>query len=188
MPRSTTVQVWRSFEGEYDGIGTEAGPLQASVIQNLYRDRGVLKRRKGSSPIADVIAPNQNLDGLEWYRIGSTEYLVSPHNGRLYDWLAAAEVTNSSAKLTSGLDANGAWIDGKFYWGDGTKQNVRFDGTDVVQVLTETPVSAASVAVGAATGPTGTYTYYVTFISDDGNHSPVSPLSGSVPRFIMTTG
>jgi hypothetical protein len=183
MPRPWQTLSYKDFLGLYDGVPAEAQPGQASVVDNLYKSRDALKRRAGFTALGAALSPAQSHDGLGWFKIASTEYLIAAHDGKLVDWLNAspgATLTNSTGKLTSGSDANATWLDAKVYWGDGTKQNVRFDGTDVVQVLTETPNSAASVAVGAATGPTGTYTYYVTFISDDGNHSPVSPLSGSV--------
>jgi hypothetical protein len=185
MPRPLSLLVWRDFkEGLNDGVPMEAGQKQASRLQNLYIEQSWLERRKGTSPLGTGnLSPNQDLDGLGWFKVTSTEYLLAAHNGGLTDWLAATPgttVTNSTGKTTSGTDANMAWVDGKVYIGDGLKQNIRFNGTRVDQVLTDTPSSALTAAVGAAGGPTGTYTYYVTFISADGNHSPTSPLSNSV--------
>lgn len=183
MPRPLQSLIYKEFLGEFDGVPAEAQPGQAVTVQNLYKSREALVRRKGFTALGAALSPAQSHDGLGWFKIGATEYLVAAHDGKLVDWLNATPGTtlaNSTGKLTSGTDANAAWLDGKVYWGDGVKQNVRFDGTDVTQVLTDTPGSAASVAVGAATGPSGTFTYYVTFTSDDGKHSPVSPLSGSV--------
>lgn len=181
MPRQLSVIAFKEFLGEFDGTPLEAQDGQASVIENCYFFPGYLKRRAGTSPLgAAALAPDQDLDGLHWYKIGSSEYLVSAHNGALYDWLAGAAVTNSTGKLTSGTEANGAWVDGRFFWGDGAKQNTYHDGTDLVQALTDAPSSAPSVAVGAATGPTGTYTYKVTFLNADGKESAASVASGSV--------
>jgi len=183
MPRPWNTLSYKDFLGEFDGVPAEAQPGQAVEARNVYKNRDALKRRAGFTALGSALSPAQSHDGLFWAKIASTEYLIGAHNGLLADWFNAspgATLTNSTGKLTSGSDANATWLDAKVYWGDGTKQNVRFDGTDVVQVLTETPSSAVTVAVGAATGPTGTYTYYVTFVSDDGNHSPVGPLSGSV--------
>jgi hypothetical protein len=130
--------------------------------------------------LSGALSPNQSLDGMQWYQIGSTEYQVVAHNGRLYDFSAVAELTNSSGKLTNGTDANAAWVDGKVYWGDGVKHNVRHNGTRVDQAMVDTPASAPSVANGGGSGPTGTYTYKITFMSADGNHSNPSSASGSI--------
>lgn len=174
---------YKDFLGEFDGVPAEAQPGQAAEARNVYKNRDALKRRAGFTALGSALSPAQSHDGLFWAKIASTEYLIAAHDGKLVDWFAGspgATLTNSTGKLTSGSDANAAWLDAKVYWGDGTLQNVRFDGTDVTQVLTQAPASAPSLAVGAATGPTGTFTYYVTFTSDDGNHSELSPLSGSV--------
>src|SRR5881394_2481095 len=116
-----------------------------------------------------------DLDGLHWYKIGATEFVVSAHNGRLYDWLSAAELCGSSGQLTAGADANGAWLDERFFWGDGILQNVYHDGTDVVQALPDTPLTAPTLAAGAAGSPNGTYLYVVTFIGADGQETAAGP-------------
>jgi hypothetical protein len=183
MPKPWQTLPYKDFLGEYDGVPAEAQPGQATTVQNLYKNREALKRRAGFTALAAALSPAQSHDGLHWYKIGSTEYLIAAHDGKLVDWFhgtPGTTVTNSTGKLTSGTEANGTWLDGKFYWGDGVKQNIRHDGTDAVQVLTETPGTAPTLANGGGTGPTGTYTYYITFVSDDGNHSPVSPLSSPI--------
>lgn len=183
MPRPWNTLSWRDFSGEYDGVPAEATQGQAAEIRNLYKNRESLKRRAGFTALGLALSPAQSHDGLFWAKIASTEYLIGAHDGKLVDWLNAspgATLTNSTGKLTSGTDANATWIDQWVIWGDGVKQNVRFDGTDVAQVLTGTPGTAPTLANGGGTGPTGTFTYYVTFVSDDGHHSVISPLSGSI--------
>lgn len=183
MTRPWATLAYKDFLGEYDGVPAEASPGQAAEVRNLYKNREALKKRAGFTALGAALSPAQSHDGLFWAKIATTEYLIAAHDGKLVDWLnvtPGTTLTNSTGKLTSGSDANAAWLDAKVYWGDGTKQNVRFDGTDVMQVLTEAPSSAPSLANGGNTGPTGTFTYYVTFVSDDGNHSELSPLSGSI--------
>ncbi len=183
MPRPWQTLAYKDFAGEYDGVPAEAQPGQASEIRNLYKNRDALKRRAGFTALGAALSPAQSHDGLFWSKIGSTEYLIAAHDGKLVDWLHATPgttVTNSTGKLTSATDANATWLDAKVYWGDGILQNIRHDGTDAVQVMPQAPVAAPTLANGGGSGPTGTYTYYVTFVSDDGNHSELSPLSGSI--------
>lgn len=114
MPRPMQVKSFPVFSGEFDGNPIEGAPSQAGLLQNLYlspQQRGLV-RRKGTAPLGSgALSPDQDLDGLNWYKIGSTEFVVSAHNGRLYDWLAAAQLSGSSGRLTSGAEANGAWIE-----------------------------------------------------------------------------
>ena len=184
MPRGLPILVWREMLGEFDGVPSEAQQGQGSIVQNLYRSPSGLVRRGGFSPLATALSPSQSHDGLNWYRIGSTEYLIAAHDGKLVDWLHATPgttVTNSTGKLTSGTDANAALIDARAYWGDGVAQNIVHDGTDAQQVLPAAPLTAPSVAVGAAVGLTGTYRYVVTFQSDIGDvHSELSPVSADI--------
>lgn len=182
MPRPFNNFQFRDFAGLNTGVPAEATPGQASVLKNLYKQKEALQRRKGSARLGNL-TPAQAHDGLAWYKIGSTAYLIAAHNGSLVDWLAATPgttLTGGSGVLTSGVDANAAWLDAVVYWGDGVLQNKRHNGTNVAQVLTDAPLTAPTVAVGAATGPTGTFNYYTTFLSADSHHSAVGSKSAGV--------
>ena len=183
MPRPLLLWALKNdWGGLRSGSAIEAQANQASRLENLYREIGVLRRRKGTTPLGTAdLSPVQDQDGLEWFKISATEYLLAAHNGRVVDWFAAAaQVTNSSGKLTSGTDANFTWLDEKVVIGDGLKQNIRFNGTRIDQVLPQAPATPLSAAAGAAGNPDGTYTYYVTFLSADANNSELSPLSSPI--------
>lgn len=183
MPRPLQTTAYRDFLGLFDGVPAEAQPGQAAEVANFYKDREALRRRKGFTALGSALSPAQSHDGLAWYKIDSTEFLIAAHNGSLVDWFHATPgtaLTGSAGKLTAGTDANAAWIDGRMYWGDGIKQNVRHDGTDVQQVLPAAPATAPTVAAGSATGLTGAYAYFVTFVNGDGLHSAASPQSAVV--------
>ncbi|MGH7474197.1 MAG: hypothetical protein ACREJW_09660, partial [Candidatus Methylomirabilales bacterium] len=180
-PRGLASLKVAQFLGEWDGASTEGQPLQAVEIRNLYLEPGSLKRRRGTTKVGFTdLSPAQGQDGLDWAKIAATEYLLAYHNGRVTEWLGGvpgAEVTNSAGKLTSGADANAAWVDAKVYVGDGVKQDIRFNGSRVDQAMTDTPGSAPSLAAGAPGNPNGTYRYRITFMSADGVHSEPGPVS-----------
>ncbi len=183
MPRPTTLLTWRDFEGEFDGVPIEAGQYQASLLQNLYKKQGALVRRAGISPLGSAaLSPDQDLDSLDWLKIGSTEYLLAAHNGLLTDWLHATPgttVTNSTGKFTSGLEVNGAWIDAHFILGDGTNPLIRFNGTRVDQLMPHVAPGTPTTADNGAGNLTGTYTWKIVWLSADGEESEMSPASAS---------
>lgn len=179
MPRPTSPFRVNDFLGLSDQAGPEVHPDGATVLQNLYPDRGGLVRRGGTSPLAEAnLTPAQDLDGLIWARLADTEVLLSAHGGAVYDWLSGVPpflLANSTAKLTSASPASFAWVANAVYAGDGLKQNVRVTAARVDQAMTSVPLTGVTLADGGAgTLPAGTYQYRVTFLSADGFDSEPS--------------
>ncbi len=152
-------------------------------MQNVYKTRRKLVRRKGTLPLGAVQSPDQDLDGLFWAKIGSTEYLISALNGKLGNWFAGTPgtlFTDNSAGLTSGADTNFAWINSLVYAGDGIKQNVYFQGATVEQAMVAPPAGACTAAADGAGSGTGDYTFVYSFLAANGQLSEPSPASNVV--------
>jgi hypothetical protein len=186
MPRPTTPAVYEVFGGLNLDSPSELGNFEAKELQNLYLiNRGQeMQRRKGKAVLRDfdTIAL---IDGLEWVRIGGTDYLLSVFDGDVYDSLAGTTVLpGGSNRFPTFADVNGAQLAERLYLGNGTDQNVRWDGSRIEQVMPAQPVSGMTTSVGSGGDMTGTYTYRVTFFSADGIDS--QPSEATAPITIGT--
>jgi len=132
MPRFRGTSPLRvsNFLGENDDVPMEVAETQASTLENLYKSRQKLVRRKGTAALGSSnLSPDQNLQMLEWFKLGSTEHLLGVHNRNLVDFFDAtvgATVPNGATRFAAGADVNAAWVEGKVYLGDGTSQNTRY--------------------------------------------------------------
>jgi hypothetical protein len=180
MPRPTTPFRVNFFQSLSDDSPVEIGPDQAHTLENLYRDRGKLKRRAGSAALGTgALAPARDHDGLAWFRLGTTDVLFASHNGSVVDWLAVPAgntLTNSALKLTSGARASFAFVDGKVYASDGIKPMIRLTATRADRAMVEGPPPLDPPTGGGFKGvdggaagavPAGNYVYRVSYLSAD---------------------
>ncbi len=120
------------FKGLNDGLTTEPGDDQASTFTNGYKKKRKMVRRKGQSVLGSAsLSPDQNLNLLEWCRIGDTEHLIGVHAGDIVDFLDSPVgriQSNGTDRLPTSTDANAAWVEGHLIIGNGTDANVRFNG------------------------------------------------------------
>lgn len=174
MPRPTSPFRTPSFRSLNDDLGVELQDDEAAAILNLYRDRGTLKRRGGTTPLGSSnLYPVSEIDGLFWARLNDRNYLLAAHNGRITDWFDASpgvEITNSAGKHTAGADTSFAWIEDAVVIGDGQTANTRFTGTRVDQ-LSVAPVTSGFSGVVFAGGslPVASYTYKVAYLTAAGD-------------------
>jgi len=183
MPRPLAPSRTAVFLGASDDSGVELPNDAASIIRNLYRDRGKLVGRKGTAPHndRDLAGSGTEIDGLYWARIESDDHLFALFGGHVYECFTPAPPTvliGGSSKLTPGSPVTFAWIDQKVYVGDGTLPNIRLDATTAAQVLpsapgtgmTATPTLGGSLTVGVV------YTYRVVFLGHDGEETAPSAI------------
>jgi len=157
MPRFRGTSPLRvsNFLGENDDVPMEVAETQASTLENLYKSRQKLVRRKGTSALGSSnLSPDQNLQMLEWFTVGTTEHLLGVHNTNLVDFFDAtvgATVPNGSARFVAGADVNAAWVERVVYLGDGTSQNTRYSGGSGTSDLATHFTAASSQALTHAT-------------------------------------
>lgn len=184
MPRPTQEIHYEQFLGLNDGEPTEIRDFQASVFQNLYimTDAQELVRRGGTSPLDDALSPDVNFDLLHWVSISGTAYLVVVHDTHVKNLLADAPhfIVGGFGRLSVGRDSNTAFVNNTLIIGDGTSQNVRFNGTNVRQVMPSQPASGTNLAGTGSGSFSGTYSYRITFLSFDGNHSQPSVATSGI--------
>jgi hypothetical protein len=182
MPRPYTPTRVSTFEGLVDDVPIEIDEAQASTLQNLYRIRKKLVRRKGTNPLAAALSPDQNLNGVFWAKIGSTEYLIANSNGSLGDWFNATPgtVLSGGTGVLTNADTGFCWINKQVYAGDGVSQNVYFDGASVKQAMVAPPAGACTAAADGAGLGNGTYTFVYCFLAANGQLSEPSPASAPV--------
>jgi hypothetical protein len=174
MPRPLTPFRVNFFQSLNDDSPVEIGPDQAHTLENVYRDRGKLTRRKGSAALGvSALAPAEDHDGLAWFRLGTTDVLFAAHNGSVVDWLAVPAgntLTNSTTKLTGATRTSFAFVDGKVYASDGVKPMTRLTATRADQAMVDPVTAGFSGTDGGAAGavPAGDYVYRVSFLSADG--------------------
>lgn len=181
MPRPWTPFRVNFFESLNDDAATELGPDQAHVLQNLYRERGKLVRRGGSLSLGSGdLYPNQDHDGLGWFRLGTQDVLFAAHNGSVIDWLfsvPATTLSNSLGKLTAGRRTSFVFLDGKVYAADGVLPMIRLTASRADQAMVDnaTAPTVANAVDGSGTPLAGVllattaYSYRVAFLSADGN-------------------
>lgn len=121
------------FLGLDDDVAIEIAEGEASQIQNLYKQRKKLIRRKGTAPLAAALAPDQDLNGLFWAKfqnlLQAQEVLAGVHNTNVVDFFNAipgSMIPGGANRLTNN-DANAAWINQRLYIGDGYSPNVYVD-------------------------------------------------------------
>src|SRR5438445_11377466 len=101
------------FLGLDDDVAIEIDEHESSVLQNLVKVRKKLVRRKGTAPLGTVeLSPSQDLNGIFWGKIGSTEYLIAAHNTNLGDWFNATPgtVLSGGTGVLTNHDVNFCWI------------------------------------------------------------------------------
>lgn len=132
MPKPFTHLRVSSFLGENDDTPVAIEDSQASTLQDFVKDRRKLKRRKGTSALGSAsLSPDESLHGIEYCRIDGTEHLIAVHDDDVTDFLAASVgeiVLNGTARLPAETDANMAFVNGVLYIGNGTDQNLRYNG------------------------------------------------------------
>jgi hypothetical protein len=155
MPRPLTTIRVSDFLGENDDTPASIEDRQGSTVQDWYKDRRKLKRRKGFSALGSAsLSPDQNLNGLEWCRISGTEHLIGVHSLDVVDFLhstVGSIVGNGTNKLPTATDANMAFVDNRLYIGNGTDQNLRYNGRDagLAADFTVSTTQGLKVAFGA---------------------------------------
>jgi hypothetical protein len=133
MPKPFTHIRVSNFFGENDDTPVSIEDGQASTLQDFVKDRKKLKRRKGTDALGSAsLSPDQNLNGLEWCRIDGTEHLIGVHSLDVVDFFHSTPGTiagNGTDKLATATDANMAFVNNRLYLGNGTDQNLRYNGT-----------------------------------------------------------
>lgn len=132
MPRSDTSIRVSNFLTLDDASPDTINPDSAAVLENFYKRRRVLQRRAGQSEIAVSPALTAvDLTDLEWCRINGTSHLIGVHQGDVIDFLTGSTVpvSNGTDRLPTAGDVNGAFLDGRLYLGNGSDQNIRYDGS-----------------------------------------------------------
>lgn len=134
---------------------------QASILENWYKKRKVLVRRKGQSQVGGTLSPDSTLRLLQWTKHDDQEYLLSVHGGDVRDWFHATPGTvasNGTDKLPSSgtAQANAAWVNSALYIGNGLDSNIRFIGGgttaadfDTTDVLQEPSGGSTGIYTGA---------------------------------------
>lgn len=170
MARPTTPSYVELFGGLNQESGSEIGQNEARELINLYiENRGQeLQRRKGTAILRDW-DEDGIINGLEWVRIDTTDYLIAALNGDLYDAFAGTDVVSGGAdRFPSWSTVNGAVINKHLYLGNGVDPNVRWDGTSIKQVTPSAVASGMVAVTGNVATLSGTFQYKVTFLSADG--------------------
>lgn len=182
MPRPTVPWRMNDFLGLTDDVPVEARSPQASVLRNLYRQRGKLFCRKGTTPMGShAVGVAQDPDGLFWARLDAADVLYGWHAGSVYDWLNPVSPTllaNGASRLTSGVPISMAHVGGQVIAGDGLLPNIRLAWNRADQVLPDTPATAPTTADGGAGSlSSGTYQWKVTFVGESGFETDASAAS-----------
>jgi len=173
---------WK-FNGFDRGVNTFAlatellnNELESAINCELYGKRSIRPRR-GSETLGSSLGSSP-IDGLFQWKEGSDNWLLALSGGNLkkYDPSTDSWTDISGENFTSGLRTRGVKLRGNLYFGNGTDDFQRFNGSIVESF---TAVAAPTNLTVTPQGTTGTteYEYTVTTVTGKGESLPASNVS-----------
>ena len=156
------------------GIPTEIRNVELAQMTNaeLYGKKAVRPRR-GGERLGNQVGSTGQIDGLFQYKETSVNEIMAIINGALkkYNSGTSAWDAVSGRTFTANLRTRGVKMRSRHYFGNGTDDFARYNGTSVA---TFTAVAAPSGLAVTQNGTTGTskYGYTITTVTDKGESLP----------------
>lgn len=141
--------------------------LAQALNCELFGKRSIRPRR-GGQKLGDNVGASQ-INGLFQYKEGAVNEILAISGGTLKKYnpgTLAWDVVTGGA-FTSGLRTRGVKTRQKLYFGNGTDNFMRYDGTDVEKFAAVGSPTGLSVTPAGTAGTT-TYIYQITVVTDKG--------------------
>lgn len=154
-------------------LDTEVHPNALSDAENMeLYGRSSVRPRRGCADLGAAMG-NDPVDGLFVYRTSSVDELLGLSGGTLskYNSVSSDWDAVSGGSFTSGLRTRGTQLRDNFYFGNGTDDLAKYNGTSVSTFTNQTAPAGLAVTAKGSTG-TDAYSYEVTTVTENGESLP----------------